>query len=87
MVHSKRWTTTKADGEVDLRMEDEGPGSWQPRTVFQVLEDTVQRHGHRPALKFKKNAKVPTYLEQGEREAEGPQKRTRIESMDRYRDT
>lgn len=30
------WTTTAADGEVDIRLEAEGPGSWEPKTVFQV---------------------------------------------------
>lgn len=48
------YTTTAADGEVDLRMEKEGPGSWPAKTVFQVFEETVQKHGPRPALHYKK---------------------------------
>lgn len=36
------WTTTEANGEVDIRLEADGPGSWEPRTVFQV------RPGSRP---------------------------------------
>ena len=42
------------DGEVDLRMEAEGPGSWEPRTVFQVLEETVSKYNDRPALRYKR---------------------------------
>jgi hypothetical protein len=30
------WTTTEANGEVDIRLEADGPGSWEPKTVFQV---------------------------------------------------
>ena len=48
------WTTVDIDGEVDLRMEAEGPGSWEPRTVFQVLEETVNRYNDRPALRYKR---------------------------------
>ena len=47
------YTTTSASGEVDLRMEKEGPGAWAPRTVYQIFEETVQRYGDRPALHYK----------------------------------
>jgi hypothetical protein len=30
-------TTTRIDGEVDIRLEKEGPASWEPKTVFQVI--------------------------------------------------
>lgn len=49
-------TTTRIDGEVDIRLEKEGPASWEPKTVFQVFEETVKKHGTRPALHFKKVA-------------------------------
>jgi len=48
------WTCVKPDGEVDLRMEAEGPGSWEPRTVFQVLEETVKKNSDRPAIRYKR---------------------------------
>jgi len=35
-------------------MEAEGPGSWEPRTVFQVLEETVKKNSDRPAIRYKR---------------------------------
>jgi hypothetical protein len=52
------WTTYAADGEVDIRMESAGPASWKPRTVFQVLEETVNKHQTHPALLYKKIPQV-----------------------------
>lgn len=49
-----KYTTTVASGEVDLRIEKEGPGSWAPKTVFQVFEETVKKYGDSPALHYKK---------------------------------
>lgn len=54
----KKWTTTAADGEVDIRMEPEGPGSWPATTVFQAFEETVKKYGDRPALHFKRVPRV-----------------------------
>lgn len=54
----KKYTTTRADGEVDIRMEAEGPGAWPATTVFQVFEQTVKKYGDRPALHFKKVPRV-----------------------------
>ena len=42
------------EDEVDLRMEAEGPASWEPCTVFQVLKEIVRDHKMRPALRYKK---------------------------------
>jgi hypothetical protein len=55
---TKKWTTARADGEVDIRMEPEGPGSWPAMTVFQAFEETVKKYGDRPALHFKKVPRV-----------------------------
>jgi len=35
-------------------MEAEGPASWEPRTVFQVLEETVKKNSDRPAIRYKR---------------------------------
>lgn len=61
MATTKKWTTTRADGEVDIRMETEGPGSWPATTVFQAFEETVKKYGDRPALHFKKVPRVCLY--------------------------
>ncbi len=52
------YTTTRADGEVFVRMEEEGPASWPAATVMQVFEQTVKKYGDRPALHFKKVPRV-----------------------------
>eukprot|EP00118_Oscarella_pearsei_P017797 m.178902 g.178902 ORF g.178902 m.178902 type:complete len:705 (+) comp39196_c0_seq8:124-2238(+) len=51
----KRVPVTKIDEEVEIVLEKEGPGSREPKTVFQLLEGTVERFGATEALCVKRN--------------------------------
>ncbi|XP_059726054.1 long-chain-fatty-acid--CoA ligase ACSBG2 isoform X3 [Haemorhous mexicanus] len=53
---SSMWTTRR-DGEVRLRMEEQGPGSEAPKTVHQLLEESVNKYSDYYALASKKNGK------------------------------
>ncbi|XP_027523944.1 long-chain-fatty-acid--CoA ligase ACSBG2 isoform X2 [Corapipo altera] len=50
---SRVWTTHR-DGEVKLRMEDQGIGSEPPKTVHQLFQETVNKYGDYYALASKK---------------------------------
>lgn len=58
MSKKKTWTSVVPDGEVDLRMEDEGPASLEPVTVMNVLIETVGKYKDRPALRYKRPPKA-----------------------------
>ncbi|KAF4796407.1 Long-chain-fatty-acid--CoA ligase ACSBG2 [Turdus rufiventris] len=51
---SSVWTTRR-DGEVRLRMEEQGIGSEAPKTVHQLLQESVNKYGDFYALASKKN--------------------------------
>jgi len=69
---SPKWTTTEADGEVDIRLEAEGPASLKPVTVFQVLEETVKKYGDRAAMRYKR---VPPVSNSGAKGGSGKSSR------------
>ncbi|XP_027767113.1 long-chain-fatty-acid--CoA ligase ACSBG2-like [Empidonax traillii] len=50
---SRVWTTQR-DGEVKLRMEDQGVGSEPPKTVHQLFQEAVNKYGDYYALASKK---------------------------------
>ncbi|XP_064031196.1 long-chain-fatty-acid--CoA ligase ACSBG2 isoform X3 [Pogoniulus pusillus] len=50
---SSLWTTQR-DGEVKLRMEEQGIGSEAPKTVHQLLQEAVRKYGDYYALASKK---------------------------------
>ncbi|XP_065714332.2 long-chain-fatty-acid--CoA ligase ACSBG2 isoform X3 [Patagioenas fasciata] len=50
---SRLWTTQR-DGEVRLRMEEQGMGSEPPKTVHELFQEAVQRYGDNYALASKK---------------------------------
>ncbi|KAJ7416800.1 Long-chain-fatty-acid--CoA ligase ACSBG2 [Pitangus sulphuratus] len=50
---SRVWTTQR-DGEVKLRMEDQGAGSEPPKTVHQLFQEAVNKYGDYYALASKK---------------------------------
>lgn len=47
--------TTQQDGEVKLRMDEEGMGSEAPKTVHEVFQEAVSKYGDYYALASKKN--------------------------------
>uniref|UniRef100_A0A8D2MMG2 long-chain-fatty-acid--CoA ligase n=1 Tax=Zonotrichia albicollis TaxID=44394 RepID=A0A8D2MMG2_ZONAL len=49
--------TTRRDGEVKLRMEEQGPGSEAPKTVHQLFQESVSKYSNFYALASKKNGK------------------------------
>uniref|UniRef100_A0A674GJM2 Long-chain-fatty-acid--CoA ligase ACSBG2 n=1 Tax=Taeniopygia guttata TaxID=59729 RepID=A0A674GJM2_TAEGU len=51
---SSVWTT-RCDGEVRLRMEEQGPGSEAPKTVHQLLQESVNKYSDYYALASKKD--------------------------------
>ncbi|XP_014817124.1 PREDICTED: long-chain-fatty-acid--CoA ligase ACSBG2 isoform X1 [Calidris pugnax] len=51
---SSVWTTRR-DGEVRLRMEEQGPGSEVPKTVHELFREAVSKYGDYYALASKKN--------------------------------
>uniref|UniRef100_A0A8D2P843 Long-chain-fatty-acid--CoA ligase ACSBG2 n=1 Tax=Zosterops lateralis melanops TaxID=1220523 RepID=A0A8D2P843_ZOSLA len=51
---SSVWTTRR-DGEVKLRMEEQGFGSEAPKTVHQLLQESVDKYSDYYALASKKN--------------------------------
>ncbi|XP_065601909.1 long-chain-fatty-acid--CoA ligase ACSBG2 isoform X2 [Cyrtonyx montezumae] len=51
---SSVWTT-RQDGEVKLRMDEEGIGSEAPKTVHKLFQEAVSKYGDYYALAFKKN--------------------------------
>eukprot|EP00076_Gallus_gallus_P030673 XP_015155300.1 long-chain-fatty-acid--CoA ligase ACSBG2 isoform X1 [Gallus gallus] len=51
---SNVWTTQQ-DGEVKLRMDEEGMGSEAPKTVHEVFQEAVSKYGDYYALASKKN--------------------------------
>uniref|UniRef100_A0A8D2MMQ3 long-chain-fatty-acid--CoA ligase n=1 Tax=Zonotrichia albicollis TaxID=44394 RepID=A0A8D2MMQ3_ZONAL len=53
---SSMWTTRR-DGEVKLRMEEQGPGSEAPKTVHQLFQESVSKYSNFYALASKKNGK------------------------------
>ncbi|XP_059345670.1 long-chain-fatty-acid--CoA ligase ACSBG2 isoform X3 [Ammospiza nelsoni] len=53
---SSMWTTRR-DGEVKLRMEEQGPGSEAPKTVHQLFQESVNKYSNLYALSSKKNGK------------------------------
>lgn len=50
-----KFTSTAADGEVEIRMDASGLGSEKPTTMVAVFQRTVSQYGARAAMKFKKN--------------------------------
>ncbi|XP_065508582.1 long-chain-fatty-acid--CoA ligase ACSBG2 isoform X2 [Caloenas nicobarica] len=50
---SRVWTTRR-DGEVRLRMEEQGMGSEPPKTVHELFQEAVRRYGDNYALASKK---------------------------------
>jgi len=59
-TRGKYWVT-RPDEEIDIQVESTGFASLPPQTIIQVLTETVQKHGARPALMLKRpvNGKVP----------------------------
>ncbi|RLV90745.1 hypothetical protein DV515_00014336 [Chloebia gouldiae] len=51
---SSVWTT-RCDGEVRLRMEEQGPGSEAPKTVHQLLQESVNKYSDYYALASKRD--------------------------------
>ncbi|XP_041272696.1 long-chain-fatty-acid--CoA ligase ACSBG2 isoform X2 [Onychostruthus taczanowskii] len=49
--------TTRCDGEVKLRMEEQGPGSEAPKTVHQLFQESVNKYSDYYALASKKDGR------------------------------
>lgn len=49
--------TTRRDGEVRLRMEEQGFGSEAPKTVHQLLQESVNKYSDYYALASKKDGR------------------------------
>ena len=58
MVNELPFFTSDIKQEVKLRMTSEGAGSWKPKTVMEVFNDTVARVGDKPALYQKRPEEV-----------------------------
>lgn len=54
-------TATEPNERVDIQLSPRGFGALTPRTVIDVFRDTVQKHGPRPALCYKRpvNGRLP----------------------------
>eukprot|EP01135_Chromosphaera_perkinsii_P003653 Nk52_evm32s250 gene=Nk52_evmTU32s250 len=57
---SQLWTT-KADGEVKLRMTESGAGADTPKTVIEVFRKTVDRFPDNDALRVERNGEWQTW--------------------------
>lgn len=59
-TRGKHWVTNPED-EIEIEVQPAGFGALPPQTIIQVLTETVQKHGSRPALMLKRpvNGKIP----------------------------
>lgn len=46
-------TATEPTDRVDIALLPQGEGARPPRTVIEVFQDVVRKHGNRPALAYK----------------------------------
>ena len=53
----KHWTSEPSE-PLDIKMGSSGAAAYLPRTVVDVFQDTVTKHGSRPALALKKKGPV-----------------------------
>lgn len=51
-------TATEPNDRVDIQLQPRGFGALTPKTVIDVFRDTVQKHGSRPALCYKRPVNV-----------------------------
>mmetsp|Transcript_12970 Transcript_12970/g.12588 ORF Transcript_12970/g.12588 Transcript_12970/m.12588 type:complete len:354 (+) Transcript_12970:83-1144(+) len=50
---SQKWVT-EPDAHLNPVVDEFGHGASQPKTIIQVFQDTVTKHGHRPAMGLKR---------------------------------
>lgn len=55
---SLKLTATNPSDRVDIQLDARGEGARAPLTVIDVFRNTVQRHGRRPALCYKRPVNV-----------------------------
>ena len=58
---SAHWVT-KPDGYLEPKLTKSGQGSIPAKTVIQVFQETVSKHGNRPALLLKRPVNVSFYV-------------------------
>uniref|UniRef100_A0A8B9LE99 long-chain-fatty-acid--CoA ligase n=1 Tax=Astyanax mexicanus TaxID=7994 RepID=A0A8B9LE99_ASTMX len=54
-IDSPTYWSSARDKAVKLRMAESGPGSEAPLTIHQMFQDTVNKYGDHPALRWKEN--------------------------------
>ena len=53
----KHWTTEPSEA-LDIKMGSSGAAAYLPRTIIDVFQDTVTKHGDRVALAMKRKGPV-----------------------------
>uniref|UniRef100_W5L9W3 long-chain-fatty-acid--CoA ligase n=1 Tax=Astyanax mexicanus TaxID=7994 RepID=W5L9W3_ASTMX len=55
LASAEQYWSSARDKAVKLRMAESGPGSEAPLTIHQMFQDTVNKYGDHPALRWKEN--------------------------------
>ncbi|KAL6465440.1 hypothetical protein MHYP_G00255730 [Metynnis hypsauchen] len=55
LAPAEQYWSTEREKAVKLKMAESGPGSEPPVTVHQMFQDTVDKYGEHPALRWKKD--------------------------------
>lgn len=61
---NRHWTTEPTEA-LDIKMGSSGAAAYLPRTIIDVFQDTVTKHGSRPALALKRKGPVNNLLTSG----------------------